>query len=67
MNSNLHSFVFIDVANNMTNLISASYLSYGFGIRILNENVLINVNYGISKNLENLMYGKLHFEILSKF
>ena len=36
-------------------------------MRISNQNTLFNVNYGIPTNPNNLMSGKLHFEILSKF
>ena len=67
LNSNFHPFTFIDCANNMIISKSLTYLSYGIGLRLSNENILFNVNYGVSSNLNSFMSGKLHFEIISKF
>ena len=70
LNSNFHTFIFIDSANDMIiskNLKYLKYLSYGIGIRLSNQNILLNVNYGISSNSDSPMNGKLHFEIISRF
>ena len=67
LNSNFHTHIFIDCANDMIVPRSLTYISYGVGIRLSNQNILFNVNYGIPSNSDSLVSGKLHFEIISKF
>ena len=67
LNSNLHTFIFIDFAKDIIVPISSIYSSYGIGIRLSNQNTLFNINYGIRTNSGSFTSGKLHFEIISKF
>ena len=66
-NSNLHGIFFSDIGSKKLKIIRNDNISYGIGLKKINENIILNIEYAFSRDIVLLSKGKLHIQIISRF
>ena len=55
---------FIDIGSDKLNVFEKNWIGYGFGISQINEDFIINFEYGLSNN--SFDSGKLHLKLITR-